>query len=86
MNLDIRLPMGIMFSILGALLAVFGLLSSPNIYNRSLGININLWWGAAILCFGLVMVILAVRARSRDTEEAEEEQAIPHTENPTTSR
>lgn len=58
MGLDIRLPMGLMFSILGALLAGHGMISDRAIYQRSLNININLWWGCFILAFGLVMLWL----------------------------
>ena len=45
MGIDIRLPIGLMFTIIGLLLAVFGLLSDTSIYQRSLGINVNLIWG-----------------------------------------
>ena len=59
MGLDIRIPIGSRFVILGALLAGYGLLSSPAIYQRSLGIDVNLWWGLALLVFGLAMLGLA---------------------------
>ena len=62
MGLDIRLPIGILFSFLGGLLMVFGLVSDPQIYQRSLGININLIWGAVLACFGLAMWFFARRA------------------------
>jgi len=58
MGLDIRLPIGGLFSILGVLLAGYGLVSDRGIYVRSLGINVNLWWGAALLVFGAVMIVL----------------------------
>ena len=61
MKLDLRLPIGLMFSIIGALLAVFGLMSDAEIYQRSLGINVNLWWGLVLLGFGLVMLWLVRR-------------------------
>lgn len=63
MKLDLRLPIGLMFSIIGALLTVFGFLSDAAIYTRSLGINVNLWWGMVLLAFGLIMLTLALRAR-----------------------
>ncbi len=62
MRLDVRWPIGGMFAILGAILTVYGLLSSPAIYERSLGINVNLWWGLVLLVFGLVMLGFAFRA------------------------
>jgi hypothetical protein len=64
MTLDIRLPIGLLFAILGGLLAVFGLVtgfSGGALYERSLGININLWWGLAMLAFGIVMSIAGRR-------------------------
>jgi hypothetical protein len=63
MNLDLRLPIGLMFTIVGTLLTVFGFTSDDAIYARSLGINVNLWWGLVLLAFGLVMLALAMRAR-----------------------
>ena len=63
MNLDLRLPIGLMFSIIGVLLTGFGLISDDAIYARSLGINVNLWWGLVLLVFGLVMLGLVARAR-----------------------
>jgi hypothetical protein len=63
MKLDLRLPIGLMFTIIGGLLAAFGMLSDTAIYARSLGINVNLWWGLVLLVFGLFMLGLALRAR-----------------------
>jgi hypothetical protein len=58
MGLDIRLPLGLLFSIIGLLLLLFGALSNPAIYQRSLGININLWWGGVMFGFGVIMFLL----------------------------
>ena len=65
MKLDLRLPIGLMFSIIGVLLAVFGFASDPTIYQRSLGINVNLWWGLVLVVFGLVMLWLVRRGTAR---------------------
>ena len=65
MNLDLRFPIGLMFTIDGVLLTLFGLISDREIYVRSLGINVNLWWGLALLAFGLVMLAFAIRASRR---------------------
>lgn len=60
MTFDVRLPIGILFSLLGAILVLFGLVSDPAIYRtHSLGLNINLAWGGALLVFGLVVLGLA---------------------------
>ena len=61
MGLDIRIPIGVMFSIMGGVLAVFGWFSDPAAYQRALGININLWWGLALLVFGAAMLLLSWR-------------------------
>ena len=62
MGLDIRLPIGIIFVVYGLILIGFGLLTDPAIFARSLSVNIDLWWGAAMLVFGLFMGGLALRA------------------------
>jgi hypothetical protein len=58
MRLDIRLPIGMLFSICGTLLVLFGALGNRQLYERSLNININLWWGLAMLVFGVIMLAL----------------------------
>jgi hypothetical protein len=65
MSLDVRFPIGGMFSIVGALLVIYGALSDPAIYTKSLGINVNLWWGLVLLVFGAVMLGFAYRAYRR---------------------
>jgi hypothetical protein len=62
MGLDIRLPIGLLFSVIGFLLVGFGAFGDKTIYERSLGLNVNLAWGALLLVFGAVMVLLARRA------------------------
>lgn len=61
MKLDLRLPIGLMFTTFGVMLVVFGLASNRAIYRRSLGINVNLWWGLVLLVFGVVMLAFALR-------------------------
>jgi hypothetical protein len=64
MGLDIRLPIGLMFAVLGVLLGGYGLLGDRSIYAQSLGININLIWGAVLLAFGVLMLIGGLRAKA----------------------
>jgi hypothetical protein len=59
MNFDIRLPIGAMFSLIGVLLCGYGVISGSEIYERSLGINVNLVWGAVLLAFGASLLALA---------------------------
>jgi protein-S-isoprenylcysteine O-methyltransferase Ste14 len=71
MRFDLRLPIGLMFSVFGVLLTVFGLVSDRAIYQRSLGINVNLWWGLVLVVFGLVMLTLAMRGRRVGSQPGE---------------
>jgi len=57
MGLDVRLPVGVLFSFLGAALAGFGLFSDRDIYRVSLDLNVNLGWGLVLLVFGLTMLV-----------------------------
>lgn len=77
MGLDIRIPIGLMFALIGVLLAGFGAVSDKAIYARSLGLNVNLWWGLALLVFGLVMLGLSRMGgpTSRPTSESAEGEA-----------
>jgi hypothetical protein len=60
MNLDIRYPIGLLFLVVGAILAVYGMASDPAIYaEHSLGLNVNLWWGIIQIIFGAFMLALA---------------------------
>jgi hypothetical protein len=72
MRLDVRLPIGLLFTAVGVVLSVYGLVSDPAIYQKSLGINVNLRWGAVLLVFGVIM--LALGWRSRLVSEASVEQ------------
>jgi hypothetical protein len=78
MRLDIRLPIGMMFSIIGALLVAFGIFGDKSIYKNSLGINVNLGWGLVMLVFGVVMFILGRRgtATARLAEDSPEGKKI----------
>jgi multisubunit Na+/H+ antiporter MnhG subunit len=71
MNLDIRLPIGLMFGVMGALLAIFGLVAKNVDYTKSLGININVWWGILLFLFGVVMFLVGRRGTS-SVREADE--------------
>ena len=67
MGLDIRWPIGLMFSLIGVLLTLNGLLtaSDAEMYKKSLGININLIWGVVLLVFGAFMLIMAWRGSQK---------------------
>ena len=66
MNFDLRLPIGIMFSVFGLILVIFGAMADKSIYEgTSLGININLDWGLVLLVFGGSMLFMALRGRKK---------------------
>jgi hypothetical protein len=79
MGLDIRWPIGLMFSLIGALLTGYGAItgSDADMYKRSLGININLCWGLVLLVFGLLMLILAWRGQSKNQPDQANPAATP---------
>jgi hypothetical protein len=70
MGLDIRLPIGMMFSLLGILLAGYGLYTNGDtaMYASSLNININIWWGLVLLAFGLFMLIPAIISSKKNSK------------------
>ena len=79
MNFDLRLPIGIMFSLFGAMLVIFGAVSGNEIYaEHSLGININLAWGAVLLVFGVTMLLLTWRARAQAAPPPGPDDTRPH--------
>jgi hypothetical protein len=79
MNLDLRLPMGGMFTLVGLILTVKGMLSwGSDIYDRALGVNLNFYWGLVLLAFGLVMFVLGRRGQKKALSAPPEE--IPEDE------
>ncbi len=68
MGLDIRIPIGLMFQILGLLLVLYGgLTKGAQVYaQKSLGLNMNLWWGVVLLIFGTVMFLLGRRGGGKE--------------------
>jgi sulfite exporter TauE/SafE len=62
---DIRIPIGLMFTIVGILISVFGFFTKSDtvMYQKSLGINVNLIMGVVMLIFGLVMLYFARRKK-----------------------
>jgi uncharacterized membrane protein len=81
MQLDIRLPIGLMFSVLGVLLLIVGLFAGGQ-STQSQQTSVNLWWGVVMLAFGIVMFTLGRRgtASARLTEESPEGRKIEEIE------
>jgi len=62
MHLDVRIPLGLLFLLLGIILVVYGIAADPIIYaQHSLGQNVNLVWGSIFAAFGAVMLLLSRR-------------------------
>jgi uncharacterized membrane protein len=61
MKLDIKIPIGLLFTIFGLILSVYGLATGSDsaIYAKSLGYNVNLYIGLFMFVFGVFMLILA---------------------------
>ncbi len=67
MGLDIKIPIGLMFCILGIILTVHGILTSGNteMYEQSLGYNINLLSGLAMVVFGGFMLLTSTLVKKK---------------------
>ena len=65
MGLDIRWPIGLMFTFIGVLLTGYGAVNRAASVTSIDGqeIDINLWWGVVLLVFGVLMLLGAIRGR-----------------------
>ncbi|MGA2867173.1 MAG: hypothetical protein ABSF95_22070 [Verrucomicrobiota bacterium] len=79
MGLDIRWPIGLMFTLIGAMLVLYGLFtgSDTELYQRSLAINVNLRWGLVLLAFGATVLTLAWRGKKARQQVPPADQAKP---------
>ena len=69
-QLDVRLPMGLLFLLLGLILVSYGFAADPAIYaTHSLGQNVNVTWGAIFTLFGVAMLTLAAKAKKSKPED-----------------
>ncbi len=68
MGLDIRIPLGLIFLIIGGIMAAFGLFThgDPAIYEKSLGVDLNLTWGVIMFVFGAIMFFVGRRQKWQD--------------------
>jgi len=68
MGLDIRLPLGLIFLIIGGIMTAFGAFTHGDaaLYERSLGVNLNLIWGAMMVVFGGIMFFVGRRQKWQD--------------------
>jgi len=70
MGIDIKIPIGLMFTILGVLLTIHGILtaSDTELYSRSLNINVNLWTGVFMVVVGILMLAFSKFRRAPENE------------------
>jgi len=63
--LDIRIPIGLLFAILGVILTVFGIItaSDTEMYAKSLSVNVNLYMGIIMLVFGSIMLLFTIKKK-----------------------
>ena len=66
--LDIRIPIGLLFAIFGVLILAFGIATNsyPDMYVKSMQININLWSGILMTIFGAFMLVWAKLAKKEE--------------------
>jgi len=71
MGLDIKIPIGLMFTLLGLILTILGLVTAGNteMYGQSLGYNINLFTGIIMLVFGGFMLFTSRWFKKKNTKE-----------------
>jgi hypothetical protein len=67
MGLDIRIPLGLIFLITGGIMTGYGIFTRHSaIYDKSMGVNLNLGWGAVMLLFGAIMFFFGRRQKWQD--------------------
>jgi hypothetical protein len=57
--LDLKLPIGWLLSAYGLLLGIYGLVTNKEMYQKSLGFNLNLVWGVLMLVIGAGFLLTA---------------------------
>ena len=68
MGLDIRIPLGLIFLVIGAIMALFGIFTHGDaaLYQKSLNLNLNLLWGSVMVVFGAIMFYVGRRQKWQD--------------------
>ena len=67
LHVDARIPVGMFFTLTGTILAAFGFSTRDraDVYQKSLGIDANLWWGLMLLVFGIVMLLFGRHGQTK---------------------
>lgn len=61
--IDLKIPLGSLLVFYGIVLDLYGLFTGKDLYEKSLGININLVWGTVMLVFGLILILMSFRKK-----------------------
>lgn len=72
--LDIKIPIGLMFTIIGLIVLIYGLMTNGDteMYRKSLSYNVNLWMGGLMLVFGVVMLALVDRKKIKTKADSDD--------------
>lgn len=54
--IDLKLPLGCLLMFYGIVLGIYGMITDSAFYQKSLGVDINLDWGALMLLVGLILI------------------------------
>ena len=68
LDLDIRLPIAVLFLLLGTLLSGYGLLGPASTGIVDSGINVNVTWGTVMAFFGAILLAAAWANRNHKRE------------------
>lgn len=63
--LDLKLPIGWLLTAYGVVLGVYGALTKREMYDKSLGLNVNLIWGVIMLVVGGLFLLTAFLKRGK---------------------
>lgn len=66
MYLDVRVPIGVLFCLIGVVVVGYGAMTIGDPAARPTGIAINLVWGGVMFAFGAVMLVLAANASRKE--------------------
>jgi hypothetical protein len=79
MNLDVRIPIGLMFSILGVLVTGYGIATLGEPGSQPTGLPVDIVWGIVMLIFGVGMLVLFRRSHAPTVRgEPEGGEPPPH--------
>ncbi len=71
MGLDIKIPIGLMFTIFGLILTIYGITTiGDEMYDVSLSKNVNLISGIGMIVFGVFMLLISDLLKKKKKEEA----------------